>query len=72
MFTDNQNVVRIIQHGSSKPALQAEALGIFSICVNNHVRIELEWISREQDELTDYYSRLVDHDDWMLNPAVFL
>ena len=28
-FTDNQNVVRIVQQGSTKPSLQAEALGIF-------------------------------------------
>ena len=32
-FTDNQNVVRIVQFGSSKPSLQAEVLDIFSICV---------------------------------------
>ena len=70
-FTDNQNVVKIVQHGSSKPALQAEALGIFSLCVNNYIRIEPEWIPREQNELADYYSRLVDYDDWMLNPVVF-
>ena len=70
-FTDNQNVVRIVQHGSSKPALQAKALGIFSLCVNNHKQIEPEFIPREQNELADYYSCLVDHDDWMLNPVVF-
>lgn len=27
--TDNQNVVKIVQHGSSKPALQARALASF-------------------------------------------
>jgi len=27
-FTDNQNVVRIIQYGSPKPLLQIEAIGI--------------------------------------------
>ena len=70
-FTNNQNVVRIVQHGSGKPALQVEALGIFSLCVNNHIRIEPEWIPREENELADYYSRMVDYDDWMLNPEVF-
>ena len=70
-FADNQNVVRIRQHGSSKPALQAEALGIFSLCVNNYIQIEPEWIPREQNELADYFSHLVGHDDWMLNPSVF-
>ena len=36
-FTDNQNVARIVHHGSIKPALQAEALAIFSLCVNNYI-----------------------------------
>ena len=70
-FTDNQNVVRIVQYGSKKPSLQAEALGIFSTCASNNIRIEPEWIPREQNELADYYSRIVDYDDWMLNPSVF-
>ena len=69
-FTDNQNVVRIVQHGSSNSDLQAEALAIFSLCVKNHIRVEPEWIPREKNELADYYSRLVDHDDWRLNPVV--
>ena len=67
-FTDNQNVVRIVQYGSKKPSLQAEALGISSTCASNNIRIEPEWIPREQNDLADYYSRIVDYDDWMLNP----
>lgn len=55
----------------SRLCKQAEALEIFSLCVNNHIRIEPEWVPRELNELADYYSRLGDHDDWMLNPAVF-
>ena len=70
-FTDNQNVVRIVQYGSTKPSLQAEALGIFSLCVQGNIRLEPEWIPREQNELADYYSRVVDCDDWMLNPTIF-
>ena len=70
-FTDNQNVVRIVQCGSAKPLLQVEALGIFSICVQCNIRLEPEWIPREQNELADYYSRMVDYDDWMLNPSIF-
>lgn len=70
-FTDNQNVVRIVQYGSSKPLLQAEALGIFSTCVQHNIRLEPEWIPREKNELADYYSQIVDCDDWMLNPLIF-
>ena len=36
-FTDNQNVVRIVQHGSRVPSLQAEALAIFAVCVASHI-----------------------------------
>ena len=39
-FSDNQNVVRIVLHGSRVPALQVEALAIFAVCVANHIRIE--------------------------------
>ena len=69
-FTDNQNVVRIVQYGSKKPDLQAEALSIFSICLKQHIRIEPEWIPRERNALADYISTLVDYDDWMLNPGM--
>ena len=70
-LTDNQNVVRIVQYGSKNSTLQAEALAIFAICVNNRIHIEPEWIPREQNQLADYYSRINDYDNWMLNPAVF-
>ena len=48
-----------------------EALEIFSVCVDNSIRLEPKWIPREQNELANYYSRIVDHDDYMLNPSVF-
>ena len=70
-FTDNQNVVRIVLHVSGKPALQREALAIFAVCVAECIRLEPEWIPRESNEKADYISRLVDHDDWKLNPIIF-
>jgi len=63
--------VRIIQHGSGKSALQVEALAIFSICVSNRIHMEPEWVPQEQNQLADYYSRLVVFDDYSLNPAIF-
>ena len=50
-FTDNQNVVRIVQYSSKHSSLQAEALAIFAMCVNNCIHIESEWIPREQNQL---------------------
>jgi len=70
-FTDNQNVVRIVQHGSCKLVLQAEALAIFTICVGSRIHIEPEWVPRKQNQIADCYSRLVDYDDYSSNPAIF-
>jgi len=70
-FSDNQNVVRIVQYGSRQAALQSEALSIFTTCLRNNIRIEPEWIPRRENELADYYSRIIDYDDYKLNPAVF-
>ena len=70
-FTDNQNVARILQVGSKKPQLHAIAVKVFSLSVQYQIRLEPEWIPRELNERADYLSRIVDHDDWKLNPIVF-
>ena len=70
-FSDNQNVVRILQVGSRQPHLQAIALKIFALSINSHIHLQPEWVPRELNEQADYLSRIVDLDDWMLNPQVF-
>ena len=70
-FTDNQNVVRILQVGSRQPHLQNIALKIFALSINSHIHLQPEWVLRELNEQADYLSRIVDFDDWMLNPQVF-
>ena len=70
-FTDNQNVVRILQVGSGKAHLQVEALRVFELCVQYQIHLEPEWLPREENQLADYLSRIVDYDDWYLNPEVF-
>lgn len=70
-FTDNQNVVRIITVGSRIEELQAQAMIIFKLALCHQISIEPEWIPREQNELADYISRIIDYDDWSINPAVF-
>ena len=70
-FTDNQNVAHILVVGSKKPLLQAVALRIFSLTVQSQIRLEPEWIPRELNERADYLSRIIDYDDWQLNPSVF-
>ena len=70
-FTDNQNVVRILQVGSRKPHLQVEALRVFRFCIKYNIRLEPEWVPREMNELADYFSRVVDYDDWYIDHTVF-
>ena len=41
-FTDNQNVVRILQVGSRKEHLQKVALEVFSLSMSNHIHLEPE------------------------------
>ena len=70
-FSDNQNVVRILQVGSRQPHLQEIALKIFALSINSHIHLQPEWVPRELNEQADYLSRIVDLDDWMLNPWIF-
>ena len=44
--------------GSRKPNLHVEAVAISSILVANYIRIELEWVPRENCQLIDYVSRI--------------
>ena len=41
-FSDNQNVVRILDVGSKQPHLQQETLAVFTIAARNLIRIEPE------------------------------
>ncbi|KAL5496815.1 hypothetical protein EMCRGX_G013175 [Ephydatia muelleri] len=70
-FSDNQNVIRILQVGSRKPNLQEQALKVFETCIIHQIRLEPEWIPRAQNELADFISRIVDYDDWQISPALF-
>lgn len=70
-FTDNQNVVRILQVGSRKPDLHAVALKILALAVQYQIHLEPEWVPRELNERADSLSRIIDYDDWFLNPPVY-
>ena len=70
-LTENQNVVKIIEHGSRRHSLQEIAVNILSILMQTAIRLEMAWIPTEKNQQADYLSRLVDHDDWMVNPHIF-
>lgn len=70
-FTDNQNVVRIVQTGSTKKHLQTVAMTIFETCFEFGIRLDMEWIPRTLNDKADYISRIQDLDDWQVSPVVF-
>ena len=70
-FTDNQNVVRIVQAGSRQPHLQDGAMIIFELCWKHGIRLEMAWIPRSLNDRADYVSRIVDFDNWGVHPFVF-
>ena len=70
-YTDNQNVVGIIQHGSRKLYLQDGAMCIYERCTKHAIKLEMAWIPRGENEIADYLSRLVDYDDWQVDPTLF-
>ncbi len=44
---------------------------VFALSVQHQIHLEPECIPREFNERADYLSRIVDYDDWSLNPIVF-
>ena len=66
-FTDNQNVVRIVEAGSKKQHLQAIALSNFESCLRQSVRLDMEWNSRSLNDKVNYISCIQNFDDWTIN-----
>ena len=60
IYTDNQNVVSIVNKGSMKPELQDIVLHIFHMCITNNIVLEMEWIPRYDNGYADYLSKLFD------------
>ena len=71
LYTDNQNVVRIVSTGSKVPALQQLALDIHQSCLHNGILIDMQWIPRDLNTAADDLSKFVDYDDYTINDVVF-
>ena len=73
-YTDNQSVSRIIEVGSMQEDLLCLALRIFSMCLLNNMRLEVEWIPRSANDRADFLSRVIDYayDDWQVKKEFFL
>ena len=51
--TDNQNVTRILMHGSRVHHLHQDVLNAFSLCQENRVRLNVTWVPREKNQMAD-------------------
>ena len=71
-LTDNQGVMYIIRSGSKKEHLQEGAIEIYNVCLTHNIKLDVEWIPHSANEYADVISRVIDYDDWSLNPDIFL
>ena len=70
-FTDNQNVVSIVNKGSKVPELNSIALEIFQKCMLNGITIDVNWIPRDFNSVADEISKIIDYDDYTINDDIF-
>ena len=69
--SDNQNVVRILMHGSRVRDLHQDSLAIFNLCNKHEIGLEASWVPRDENVVADSLSRITDNDDWQLAWRVF-
>ena len=63
-FTDNQNVVSIVNKGSKVSELNSISLDIFQKCMLNGMSIDVNWIPRDLNYVADEISKIIDYDDY--------
>ena len=69
-FTDNQGVKQIISVGSKRSHLQDGAMAIFEVCFKHSITLEVDWVPRSLNERADFFSRIIDHDDWSVEMQI--
>jgi hypothetical protein len=51
--TDNQNCLTILKSGSMKKHLQSIAFSIFTLCMQECISIDIQWIPRSENTRAD-------------------
>ena len=70
-MTDNMAAMYISARGSRKSELQELAKQIYNLTRLLKVDFEVQWIPREENETADYFSKMVDPDDWEVTQEFF-
>lgn len=71
IFSDNQNVERILHAGSRVNELHNLSLAINSVCEQNRITFNSVWIPRGDNLLADHLSRCQDSDDWSISEDIY-
>ena len=58
--------------GSTNSNLHNLSIDLYNCCLQFNVTIEPVWLPREHNERADELSRIIDPDDWSLNPIASL
>ena len=56
---------------SRKADLHQLALRVFQVCLKFCISLEVKWIPRDLNTRADAISKLIDHDDYTINDAIF-
>ena len=70
-YTDNQNIVHIINKGSRKRDLQQIAVKIADACNSSGVILLPQWVPRHENIRADQISKSIDCDDWEIDTDIF-
>ena len=71
LYTDNKAVAFSTDSGSNKPHLNTIAKDIFCLTSAHGIRLSVECIPRTHNQKADYYSKIVDFDDWCVSNDYF-
>lgn len=70
-YTDNQNIVHILNKGSRKIDLQQISIKIANVCTLHNIVLLPQWVPREENVKADKISKSTDCDDWEIDEDVF-
>ena len=68
---DAQNLLGIVNRGSSKLPINELARELFKFCLRHRITISAEWVPREENVFADEISKMLIPEDWMLSMSWF-
>ena len=69
--TDCKNLVRIVKRGSTKPYILNLAIAVYHVTKQNNILLNVVWIPRKENEQADFFSRVIDYNDWGISSEWF-